>query len=58
LGNVPGISVIPEAAAMLGGGLIARLGAIMLASGEMADLANLEPRYLQAFETGPRKISA
>ncbi len=55
LENLPGVVIIPEAAAMLGGGLIARLGAIKLAAGEIADLADLEPRYLQAFEVGPRK---
>lgn len=45
----------PEAAAMLGGGLIARLGAIKLAAKEVAELTTLEPRYLQDFEIGPRK---
>ncbi|MDZ7343625.1 MAG: tRNA (adenosine(37)-N6)-threonylcarbamoyltransferase complex dimerization subunit type 1 TsaB [candidate division KSB1 bacterium] len=46
---------LPEAAAMLSGGLIARLGAIKYAAGEVADLTTLEPRYLQNFEIGPRK---
>jgi hypothetical protein len=41
---------------MLSGGLVARLGAIKLAAGEADDLSNLEPRYLQDFEIGPRKI--
>ncbi|MDZ7289836.1 MAG: tRNA (adenosine(37)-N6)-threonylcarbamoyltransferase complex dimerization subunit type 1 TsaB [candidate division KSB1 bacterium] len=49
------ITIVPEAAAMLSGGLIARLGAIKFAAGEVADLATLEPRYLQEFEIGPRK---
>jgi len=43
---------------MLGGGLIARLGAIKFAAGEVADLATLEPRYLQEFAIGPRKAPA
>lgn len=47
--------VMPESAAMLSGGLVARLGAIKLAGGEAGDLSNLEPRYLQDFEIGPRK---
>jgi tRNA A37 threonylcarbamoyladenosine modification protein TsaB len=55
LEKLPNAVIIPEAAATLSGGLIARLGAIKLAAGEVADLANLEPRYLQAFETGPKK---
>jgi hypothetical protein len=46
---------MPESAAMLSGGLVARLGAIKLAAGEADDLSNLEPRYLQDFEIGPRK---
>jgi tRNA threonylcarbamoyladenosine biosynthesis protein TsaB len=49
------VIIIPEAAAMLGGGLIARLGAVKFAAGEVADLATLEPRYLQEFAVGPRK---
>jgi tRNA threonylcarbamoyladenosine biosynthesis protein TsaB len=57
LNNLRDVIVVPEAAAMLGGGLIARFGAIKLAAGEISDLENLEPRYLQAFETGPRNKS-
>jgi tRNA threonylcarbamoyladenosine biosynthesis protein TsaB len=49
------IVIVPDAAAMLSGGVIARLGATRLARGETADLPNLEPRYLQEFEIGPRK---
>jgi len=56
LENLSAIVVVPEAAAMLSGGVIARLGAAKLALGETADLPNLEPRYLQEFEIGPRKI--
>jgi tRNA threonylcarbamoyladenosine biosynthesis protein TsaB len=55
LENLSNIAIIPEAAAMLGGGLIARLGAIKFAAGEIVDLAALEPRYLQEFAIGPRK---
>jgi len=55
LENLSDIAVVPEAAAMLSGGVIARLGATKLARGEIADLPNLEPRYLQEFEIGPRK---
>lgn len=55
LENLSDVIIIPEAAAMLGGGLIARLGAIKFAAGEIADLAMLEPRYLQEFAIGPRK---
>jgi hypothetical protein len=55
LEQLSNLVIVPEAAAMLGGGLVARLGAIKFAAGEAADLATLEPRYLQAFETGPRK---
>jgi tRNA threonylcarbamoyladenosine biosynthesis protein TsaB len=56
LENLPDAIIIPEAAAMLGGGLIARLGAIKFAAGEVADLATLEPHYLQEFAIGPRKV--
>lgn len=49
------VTIIPEVAGMLSGGLIARLGAAKLARGETSDLANLEPRYLQEFATGPKK---
>lgn len=49
------VAVVPEAAAMLSGGVIARLGAAKLARGAIADLPNLEPRYLQEFAVGPRK---
>jgi tRNA threonylcarbamoyladenosine biosynthesis protein TsaB len=55
LEKLPNVTIVPEAAAMLGGGLIARLGAIKFAAGEVAELTALEPRYLQAFEIGPRK---
>lgn len=55
LENLSDVIIMPEAAAMLGGGLIARLGAIKFAAGEVADLATLEPRYLQEFAIGPRK---
>jgi len=55
LKNLSDIAVVPEAAAMLSGGVIARLGAPKLARGETADLPNLEPRYLQEFAIGPRK---
>jgi len=55
LENLSDIAVVPEPAAMLSGGVIARLGATMLARGETADLPNLEPRYLQEFTVGPRK---
>jgi len=55
LENLSGVAIVPEAGAMLGGGIVARLGAIKLAAGEVADLAALEPRYLQEFEIGPRK---
>ncbi len=58
LENLSDVAIIPEAAAMLGGGLIARLGAIKFAAGDVADLATLEPRYLQEFVVGPRKIQA
>lgn len=47
--------IVPDAAAMLSGGVIARLGATGLARGETADLPNLEPRYLQEFAIGRRK---
>ena len=55
LENLSDVIIMPEAAAMLGGGLIARLGAIKFAAGDVADLATLEPRYLQEFAIGPRK---
>lgn len=55
LENLSDVIIIPEAAAMLGGGLIARLGAVKFAAGDVADLATLEPRYLQEFAIGPRK---
>jgi tRNA threonylcarbamoyladenosine biosynthesis protein TsaB len=55
LENLSDLTVIPEAAAMLSGGVIARLGEAKLACGEAADLPNLEPRYLQEFSVGPRK---
>lgn len=55
LENLSDVIIIPETATMLGGGIIARLGAIKFAAGEVADLATLEPRYLQEFEIGPRK---
>jgi tRNA threonylcarbamoyladenosine biosynthesis protein TsaB len=55
LENLSEVIIIPEAAAMLGGGIIARLGAIKFAAGDVADLATLEPRYLQEFALGPRK---
>ncbi len=55
LENLSDVIIIPEAAAMLGGALIARLGAIKFAAGEIVDLATLEPRYLQEFAIGPRK---
>lgn len=55
LENLSDIAVVPETAALLSGGIIARLGAIKLARGETADLPNLEPRYLQEFAIGPRK---
>ncbi len=55
LESLSDLVIIPEAAAMVGGGLIARLGAIKFAAGEVADLAALEPRYLQEFAIGPRK---
>ncbi|MGH7599732.1 MAG: tRNA (adenosine(37)-N6)-threonylcarbamoyltransferase complex dimerization subunit type 1 TsaB, partial [bacterium] len=55
LENLSDVIIIPEAAAMLGGGNIARLGAIKFAAGDVADLATLEPRYLQEFAVGPRK---
>ncbi len=55
LGNLSGMVVVPEAAAMLSGGVIARLAETKLARGEIADLPNLEPRYLQEFEIGPKK---
>jgi tRNA A37 threonylcarbamoyladenosine modification protein TsaB len=58
LENLSDVIIIPEAAAMLGGGLIARLGALKFAAGEVADLATLEPRYLQEFAIGPRKAPA
>lgn len=58
LENLSDIAIIPEAAAYLSGGLIARLGAVKFAAGEVADLAALEPRYLQEFEIGPRKTQA
>lgn len=52
----PDLIMIPEAAAMLSGGLVACLAARKLAAGEIADGATLEPRYLQEFELGPRKV--
>jgi tRNA threonylcarbamoyladenosine biosynthesis protein TsaB len=55
LRNLSDVIIIPDAAAMLGGGIIARLGAVKFAAGEIADLATLEPRYLQEFAIGPRK---
>ena len=55
LENLSNVVVVPEATATLSGGVIARLGAAKLARGEIADLPNLEPRYLQEFEIGPRK---
>jgi tRNA threonylcarbamoyladenosine biosynthesis protein TsaB len=55
LENFSGITIIPEPAAMLSGGLVARLGATKLAAGAVADLAALEPRYLQEFKLGPEK---
>jgi len=55
LENLSDIAVVPEAAAMLSGGVIARLGATKLALNETADLPNLEPRYLQEFTVGPKK---
>jgi tRNA threonylcarbamoyladenosine biosynthesis protein TsaB len=58
LENLADAVIIPEAAAMLGGGLIARLGALKFAADEVADLATLEPRYLQEFAIGPRKAPA
>jgi tRNA A37 threonylcarbamoyladenosine modification protein TsaB len=58
LENLSDVIIVPEAAAMLGGGLIARLGAIKFAGGDVADLATLEPRYLQEFAIGPRKTPA
>lgn len=48
------LTIIPEAAAMLSGGWVARLAANKLAAGENTDWATLEPRYLQEFEIGPR----
>jgi tRNA threonylcarbamoyladenosine biosynthesis protein TsaB len=56
LEKLPNTTIVPEAAAMLGGGLIARLGAIKFAAGEIADLTTLEPRYLQTFALGPRQL--
>jgi tRNA threonylcarbamoyladenosine biosynthesis protein TsaB len=58
LENLSDAVVIPDAAARLGGGLIARLGAIKFAAGEVADLSTLEPRYLQEFAIGPRKAQS
>jgi tRNA threonylcarbamoyladenosine biosynthesis protein TsaB len=58
LENLSDVIIIPEAAAMLSGGLIARLGAIKFAAGDVADLATQEPRYLQEFAIGPRKAPA
>ncbi len=55
LENRSEVIIMPESATMLSGGLVARLGAIKLAAGEAEDLSNLEPRYLQDFEIGPRK---
>lgn len=55
LENLSNCAVVPETAALLSGGEIARLGEIKLARGETADLPNLEPRYLQEFAIGPRK---
>jgi tRNA threonylcarbamoyladenosine biosynthesis protein TsaB len=55
LNNRSDLTIVPEAAAMLSGGLVARLGALKLAAGESSDWATLEPRYLQEFEIGPRK---
>jgi len=54
LENLSNAVLTPEAA-MLSGGVIARLGAAKLARGEIADLPNLEPRYLQEFSVGPKK---
>jgi tRNA threonylcarbamoyladenosine biosynthesis protein TsaB len=55
LENLSDVVIIPEAAARLSGGIIARLGTIKFAAGEVADLSTLEPRYLQEFAIGPRK---
>ena len=55
LENLSDIAVVPETAALLSGGIIARLGETKLARGETADLPNIEPRYLQEFSMGPRK---
>ncbi len=55
LENLSDSVAVPETAALLSGGIIARLGEIKLARGETADLPNLEPRYLQEFALGPRK---
>jgi tRNA threonylcarbamoyladenosine biosynthesis protein TsaB len=57
LENLSDRMIVPESAAPLSGGLVARLGAIKLTAGEVADLATLEPRYLQEFAIGPRKMS-
>jgi tRNA threonylcarbamoyladenosine biosynthesis protein TsaB len=56
LKNSDSLTIVPESVAMLSGGLVARLGAIKLAAGETADLSTLEPRYLQEFAIGPRKM--
>jgi len=56
LENLSDIAVVPEAAAMLSGGMIAKLGAAKLVLGETSDLSNLEPRYLQEFTVGPKKF--
>jgi tRNA threonylcarbamoyladenosine biosynthesis protein TsaB len=58
LEELANLVIVPEAVAMLGGGLIARLGAVKFAAGEIADLTTVEPRYLQTFEIGPRKSPA
>lgn len=55
LNNRSDLTIIPEAASMLSGAVVARLGALKLAAGESADWTTLEPRYLQEFEIGPRK---
>lgn len=55
LENLSDIAVVPETAAPLSGGILARLGETKRARGETADLPNLEPRYLQEFAVGPRK---